>query len=208
MQRFVLQENAKRFRDRLAEATDAAERRQLRTMLATVEREFALLEAAAAGAGAPPWPIGSSADLESCRATHLADFHREFGLAPQVAYLIDPAPGLIVVEVNHAFELATGLAREDAVGQPLFGMFPDNPADSQANGVAQTYGSLRRVAETGLPHAMPILRFDVRGPDGRFMERYWRPVNAPLHEEGRLVLLLHVVDEVTDEVLKGRLSAA
>jgi PAS domain S-box-containing protein len=201
VQRFVLQENAKRFRERLAEATDAAERLQLLAMLATVEREFAILEAAEAGAGAPPWPIGSAEDLAELRAAHLADFQREFGVSSQVAYLIDPAPGLAIVEINHAFELATGLAREQVAGQPLFLLFPDNPEDAEASGVANLYASLRRVAESGLPHAMPVQRYDVRRPDGAFEERHWRPVNAPLHDDnGRLIFLLHVVDEVTEQV--------
>ncbi|HEY0435573.1 MAG TPA: PAS domain-containing protein, partial [Phenylobacterium sp.] len=126
MQRFVLRENAKRFRDRLAEASDEAERRQLTTMLATVERELALLEAAEAGVGARPWPVGSASELEASRAVFVADFRRDLGQSARIAYLIDPAPGLAFVEVNAAFEQATGLSRADVIGRPLFTLFPEN----------------------------------------------------------------------------------
>lgn len=204
MQRFILQENARIYRARLVEAADEAERCQIGRLLATVERELALLDATESGVGAPPWPIGEDATLASSRAQLIEDFHRAFGVSPQVAYLLDPAPGLLIVEVNHAFELTTGLAREQVVGQPLFALFPDNPADANAHGMAQVYASLRQVAETGRPHAMPVMRYDVRGADGVFVERYWRQVNAPLHVDQRLILLMHVVDEVTEEVLATR----
>ena len=208
MQRFLLQENARHFRARLEEAATEDERRQIRTMLATVERELALLEAAKSGVRAARWPVGGAAELQARRKALIEDFHREFDGSDHVAYLIDPAPGLVFVDVNPAFELATGVAREQAIGQPLFLLFPENPDDLNADGLSHVYASLRRVAETGAPHAMPIVRYDVRGPDGVFVERHWRPVNAPLHdEEGRLSLLLHVVDEVSDEVQRSRRSA-
>ncbi|HEX3367771.1 PAS domain-containing protein [Phenylobacterium sp.] len=208
MQRFILQQNIDRFRARMAGAADDGDRRRVQAMLATVERELALLEAAEAGAGAPPWPIGAKESLAATQVGLAADFHREFGASEHVAYIIDPAPGLNFVEVNAAFEAATGLTRDEVIGRPLFIMFPENPGEEGAVGVSQIYASLRRVAETGRPHAMPILRYDVRNADGVFVERHWRAVNTPLHDEdGRLIYLMHIVDEVTDEVLRARAAA-
>jgi len=207
-QKFVLQENVRRLQDRIAEATDGDGRRQLETMLAAVERELALTSVEQAGAGAPPWPIGSAQDLAAERATLIDDFRRDYGESSLVAYLLDPAPGLLMVEVNRAFELATGRTRAAVVGEPLFALFPDNPAAGNADGIVNIYASLRRVAETGLPHAMPDLRYDVAGDDGRFVERHWRPVNSPLRAaNGRLVLLQHVVQELTDEVRAAEAAA-
>jgi PAS domain S-box-containing protein len=209
VQQFILQQNAERFRARLAEASDPGDRGRLQAMLSTVERELALLEAFEAGAGAPPWPIGASEDLKTSRARLIKEFRNQFEASPQVAYLIDPAPGLNFVDVNPVFELTTGLSRQQVIGQPLFMLFPDNPGEANADGTAHIYASLRRVTDTGLPHTMPILRYDVRDADGVFVERHWRAVNAPLHNQaGRLIFLLHVVDEVTDQVLKTRSSAA
>jgi PAS domain S-box-containing protein len=208
VQRFILQQNIDRFRIRMAGAADDGDRRRVQTMLATVERELALLEAAEAGAGAPPWPIGAAETLKASRAAIIDDFRRQLTDSAHVAYIIDPAPGLNFVEVNPAFEAATGLTRDEVVGRPLFMMFPENPGEEGAGGVSQIYASLRRVAETGRPHAMPVLRYDVRNADGVFMERHWRAANTPLHnEDGRLIYLMHIVDEVTDEVLKARACA-
>jgi hypothetical protein len=56
---------------------------------------------------------------------------------------------------------------------------------------------------------MSVLRYDVRNADGVFVERHWRPVNTPLHnEDGRLIYLMHMVDEVTAEILTARAAAS
>lgn len=208
MQDFILRQNAERFRARLSETRGEDERAKLQVMLATVERELALLEAYESGAR-PRWPVGDAATLEASRARLIADFRREFEDCAQVAYLIDPGPGLRFVTVNAAFGLATGLPREQVEGQPLFLLFPDNPEEANANGAWQVFASMRRVAETGQPDAMPVMRYDVRNAEGVYQERHWRQLNRPLFSaDGRLVLLLHTVDEVTDEVLSGRAPAA
>jgi PAS domain-containing protein len=209
MQIFILQQNAARFRARLSEARDEDERGRLQAMLSTVERELALLDAQRSGAGAPPWPIGGREGLEASRARLTADFRQRFEHAPQVAYLIDPGPGLCFVAVNAAFEQATDLMRSQIEGEPLFSLFPDNPDEANADGTWLTYASMRKVAETGRPDPMPVMRYDVRNAEGVFVERYWRQVNSPLfNEDGRLIFLLHQVDEVTEAVLKGAISAA
>ena len=204
MQRFILQENIKRFQARLAELDDADDRRRVRLMLAAVERELALLEASQAGVINPHSPLIAPADTAAAaRAAAIARFRDDFGLAPQIAALIDPAPGLTYVDVNPAYEQSLGLTRADLVGSGLFERFPDNPDDPAADGVYNVYMSLRLAAETTRPHAMPVQRYDVTGEDGVFTERYWRIVNTPLlDDEGRLVLLLNTAEEVTDEVLR------
>jgi PAS domain-containing protein len=208
VQRFILQQNVDRFRSRLAQVSDEGDRRRMQAMLAAAERELALLEASEAGAGAPPWPIGARESLAANQAKLRADFQEEFGASEHVAYLLDPAAGLNFVEVNSAFEASTDMSREQVVGRPLFELFPENPAETNADGVSQFYASLRTAAETRRPHAMPILRYDVRDAAGVFVERYWQATNTPLQKDGRLIYLLHVVDEVTGEMLKDRASAA
>jgi PAS domain-containing protein len=124
-------------------------------------------------------------------------FQREFAASPKLAALIDPEPGLVIMDVNATYLASSGRTREQVVGQPLFTAFPDNPDDPTADGVSHLYASLRQVAETGRVHAMADQRYDVSDGEGRFQPRYWRPVNRPLHDKfGRLVFLLHVVEEV------------
>ena len=76
--------------------------------------------------------------------------------------------------------------------------FPDSSDDPQANGVANLYASLRRVAETGLREAMPVQRYDTRETNGgAWHARYWKIENSAIKDDtGRLAYLLHLVAEV------------
>ncbi len=86
-------------------------------------------------------------------------------------------------------------------------MFPDNPDNPTADGVSNLFSSLRNTALRGQPQTMPIQRYDVRNAEGMFVERYWRPVNTPIFGEGRLIYLLHHVEDATAEVLSARITA-
>ena len=49
---------------------------------------------------------------------------------------------------------------------------------------------------------MMLQRYDIRDPNGQFVERHWRPVNTPLYDQqGRLTYLLHHVEDVTAQIL-------
>ena len=205
MQRFILRQNIERFRSRIEECTDEGDRKRLRTMLAAAERELALLNTALSGVRDPLLSNGRAAPDAESRSSVLARFQQEFAGSPRPSLLIDPEAGLIIVDVNVPYEAATGAPRDRLLGQPLFLLFPDNPDDPDADGVSHLYASLKIVAETRRPHAMRDQRYDVRDDDGRFVERYWRPLNTPLLDEyGRLVYLLHQVEDVTEEVISAR----
>lgn len=205
VQRFVLQQNIERFRRLHDDAAEEADRRRLQLMIATAERELALLNAGLTGVLNRPLVGEAARQVAESRAGLIAKFRAEFAEADRPAILIDPEPGLAIVEANAAYESASGLARDALVGQPLFLLFPDNPEDATADGVSHLYASLRRVAETGRAHAMPTQRYDVRDDDGQFVERHWRPVNSALTDDrGRVVYLLHQVEDVTAEVMDGR----
>ena len=114
--------------------------------------------------------------------------------------LLDPGPGLRIVDINDAYAAATFTVRGDVVGKSLFDVFPDNPADPAADGVSNLFISLKTVTQTGEPHAMAIQRYDIRDPSGRFVERHWLPINRPIRNSaGRLVFLLHHVEDVTEQ---------
>lgn len=205
MQRFILQQNIERFRNRLGETRDEADRERLRIMLAAAERELALLQTAVSGLRDRPGHVGGPDERD--RKAVVDQFLAEVAPHAKPSILIDPEPGLAIVEVNAAYEAVSGLMRDQMIGQPLFLLFPDNPDDPIADGVSHLYASLRRAAETGRPDAMPIQRYDVRDHDGRFAVRYWRPMNTPLNDAfGRPVYLLHQVEEVTEAVLSGALT--
>lgn len=203
MQRFVLTENIQRYRKRLAETVDGPSRTTLQGLVAAAERELALLDAAEAGV-LGRWERISPQARKAAEARALDWFRQTYGEAPALAALIDPKPGLPLVDFNVSYAIATGVIWEEVAGKPLFEIFPENPAEPAADGVANLYASLRKVAESGREHAMPLQRYDTQSADGEWVERWWRPVNRPVLDDGELIFLLNLVEDATEEVLSGR----
>ncbi len=110
-------------------------------------------------------------------------------------------PDFKIVAVSNAYLAATMTRREDLLDRGLFEVFPDNPDDPDANGIANLRASLGRVLQTAAPDTMAIQKYDVRNPEGIFEVRYWSPVNSPvLDADGRIEYLIHRVEDVTDFV--------
>ncbi len=130
----------------------------------------------------------------------LEDLHGQFRA------LFESLPGLFLV-LTPDFQIAassdeylkaTMTRREEIVGRNLFEVFPDNPDDPQGDGVSNLRASLERVRESGQPDVMPIQRYDVRGPDGEFEERYWSPINSAILDRDRgIEYFVHRVEDVT-----------
>jgi PAS domain-containing protein len=199
MQRFVLQENIASYRLRLAEERDEGSRRVITRLLVQTEREYALISSVGDGAT----PMGSLFPrrlLAPAVQHYLAHFRAHLTTAPDLCLVLDPGPGLPILEVSDSYAAATMTERATLLGRSLFAVFPDNPDEPDADGVANLYASLRIAADTGRPHEMPIQRYDVRDKDGVFVERHWRPINSPVHDDGTLILLLHQVYDVTAKV--------
>lgn len=130
------------------------------------------------------------------------DFHAVFDALPTPYVVLDT--DLVIVAVNRARERVTGHRRQDSIGRPLLEAFPDNPTDRDATGVANLRASLERVLATGRADVMPVQRYDV-DTGGGFERRWWSPVNAPvLDEQGRVILILHRVEDVTEIMAGGR----
>ncbi|HEX8988461.1 MAG TPA: EAL domain-containing protein [Rhodocyclaceae bacterium] len=129
--------------------------------------------------------------------THL---RRIFDAVATPCLILDP--DFAIVAANAAYLQATMTRSADIQGRHMFDVFPDNPADSGATGVANLRASLDRVLATGKPDIMPVQRYDIRRPPGQkgsFEQRYWSPVNTPvLDERGKVIYLLHRVIDVTD----------
>jgi serine phosphatase RsbU (regulator of sigma subunit) len=132
------------------------------------------------------------------------DYVAVFRALPGMVALLDP--GLIYVDASEEFVRLSGRAREQLVGRYLFDVFPDNPNDPAASGTRNLHASLLRVLATGERDSMALQRYDVESAEqsGAWEERYWSPVNAPvLGPDGRVVLLVHRVEEVT-ELIRAR----
>jgi PAS domain-containing protein len=121
--------------------------------------------------------------------------------------VIDPGAGLHIIDINDAYAAATLTERARAVGARLFDVFPDNPGDPGANGVSNLYESIRTVAQSGRSHRLGVQRYDIRDPSGRFVTRYWRPINFPVFDDsGRLRYIVHRVSSLPADFDPGARS--
>ena len=130
------------------------------------------------------------------------DFKRLFESLPGLYLVL--SPDLTIVAVSEAYLEATLTRREEILGRGIFEVFPDNPEDPGATGVANLSASLQRVLDLGRADAMAIQKYDIRRPlalGGGFEERFWSPVNSPvLSPDGRVGFIIHRVEDVTEFV--------
>lgn len=194
MRRFILQCNIERFELALRNETDPGAVARLREMLAGERRQLALFTSAEFGARGPT-PIHMPPALPD--PLEEAAFRDAFHAAEHPRILLDPGPGLKILDVNARTERVAGATRAQLVGRPFFETFPDNPTEVLADGVSNLAESLRIAAATLQPHAMPVQRYDLRDEDGVYRPRYWAPTNQPILDRvGRLLYLLHESREV------------
>jgi signal transduction histidine kinase len=133
--------------------------------------------------------------------TEELDFRLLFEQSPDIILVLLPdAPRYTMVAGTQARWRATHTTAE-TLGRGLFELFPDNPDDPAATGTNNLRASLDRVLQTRLADTMPVQKYDIRAPDGRFEARYWSPKNLPvLSLSGELLYILHRVEDVTDLV--------
>jgi serine phosphatase RsbU (regulator of sigma subunit) len=132
------------------------------------------------------------------------DYQAVFQALPGLVALL--TPDFCYADVNDDFLRYSGRSREQLIGHYLFEVFPDNPNDPGATGAHNLEASLLRVLASGDRDTMALQRYDVQSlnPPGRWVERFWSPINAPVRDEdGQVVLLVHRVEEVT-ELIRAR----
>ena len=136
------------------------------------------------------------------RASTEPDFRLLFESVPGLHLVL--APELTIVAVNDAYLRATKTERAAILGRPIFEVFPDNPDDPTATGVANLRASLERVLAGHETDVMAVQRYDIRRPDfegGGFVERHVSPTNSPVFgADGQLAYIIHRVEDVTDLV--------
>jgi signal transduction histidine kinase len=136
------------------------------------------------------------------------DFRMLFESAPVACLVLTNR--LVITAVTDAYLKATKTFREQILGRHLFDVFPDNPDDPAATGVANLRASLDRVLSQKTADTMAVQKYDIRRPaseGGGFEERYWSPRNSPVLVDGQVAYILHAVEDVTEFVrLKQRES--
>lgn len=136
-----------------------------------------------------------------------SQFQLLFESAPGMYLVLEPQDYRIVA-VSNAYLNATGTCREQILGRRLFDVFPDDPADPRADGVEALSASLDRVKRHRTVDVMAIQRYPIRVPaadGGRFVERYWSPINTPVTgPDGSVAFIIHRVEDITDYVRARR----
>jgi len=146
-----------------------------------------------------PVDPGSGTTPEFLAAPGKINYQRIFESAPALFLLLRADEGFRILDASDAYLRATYTERDAIVGRSLFEVFPDNPEDPEATGVANLRASLKRVLADGRPDTMAVQKYDVRRPTGGFEERYWSPVNAPVFgPDGRILHVLHRIEDVTE----------
>jgi signal transduction histidine kinase len=128
------------------------------------------------------------------------DFRELFEKSPGLYLVLKP--DLSIVAVTDAYLRATMTVREEITGRGIFDVFPDNPEDTEADGVSNLRASLMRVLQNKTTDTMAIQKYDIKKPaseGGEFEERYWSPFNSPvLNEKGDVRYIIHRVEDVTE----------
>ncbi len=136
------------------------------------------------------------------------NFRALFESSPALYLVLSPDPSLVIQAVTDAYAQATLTRREDILGKELFEVFPDNPNDPKADGVNNLRASLLRVLESRTADRMPIQKYDIRRPEaagGGFEERFWSPLNTPIFAAGKMIAIIHQVEDVTAAVYSARM---
>ena len=138
-------------------------------------------------------------------------FQSLFEAAPGKFLVLDPDTYEIVAISDQYLE-ATMRRRSEIAGKPLFDMFPDNPDDPSADGVAVITAALERLKETGLPEMLPLVRYAVERPEaegGGFEERWWTSLfTAVKGPDGSVSYIICRSEDVTEfvDASDGKLS--
>ncbi len=138
------------------------------------------------------------------------DWRTLFEAAPGLYLVL--TPDLVIAAASDAYLAATKTERSQIVGAHVFDVFPDNPDDATASGVANLRASFERVLAHKTPDRMPVQKYDIRRPEsegGGFEVRHWSPVNSPvLGTDGRVAYINHRVEDVTELVRLKQLGEA
>lgn len=118
-------------------------------------------------------------------------------------------PDFTIVEESPEHAAVAMVRREEAIGRPLFEVFPDNSEKYLKTGVSDVGESLRTVIRTKRPDAMDTFRYDLKGADGILIEKYWRVSHHPvLDDHGKISLIFQATSDVTAEIKADRKLAS
>ena len=122
---------------------------------------------------------------------------------PQPYLVLDT--DLTIVGASDAYLALTDRTLADIVGQNILVAFPENPDAEGTVEQGPLEVSLRHVLNTGKPHEMAVIQYDIPQPGGGFAQKFWTPVHSPVvGDDGKIEYIIQNPMDVTESVLKAR----
>jgi len=133
---------------------------------------------------------------ETASSPDPVDYKLVFDTMPGLCLVLDARFRILAQNAEHAN--ATLSTEKSVLGMVLFEAFPDNPNDSNVDGVSAVRQSLLNVLKTRQRDVMPIVRYDVRPALGGYETRYWAITNTPvLGDDGFVRWIINRAEDVT-----------
>lgn len=108
-------------------------------------------------------------------------------------------PDLRIRGLNEPYEAISLRGRDELLGGLVGDVFPENPDDPQASGLALLAESVESALRRNGTDVMPIMRYDItdpREPDV-FLPKLWTARNLAVHDGDGTIGVLHQVTEIT-----------
>ena len=122
---------------------------------------------------------------------------------PQPYLVLDA--DLTIVGASDAYLILTDRTLDDIVGRSILVAFPENPDAEGTVEQGPLEVSLRHVLETGKPHEMAVIQYDIPQPGGGFSQKFWTPVHTPVvGDDGKIEYIIQNPMDVTESVLKTK----
>ncbi|MDR0183239.1 PAS domain-containing sensor histidine kinase [Lysobacter arvi] len=127
-------------------------------------------------------------------------FDRLFQHSPNAYMVLDRQ--MRYLEVNHAYELITGMPRERLLGRVLFDLFPGATNEDGSPQADVLRASLERAFATGERDVLALIPYAIESetPNGPVVDvRYWSATHTPLrNDDGEVVAVMQHTTDVTE----------
>lgn len=136
------------------------------------------------------------------------DFSLLFEACP--GYYVVFAPDLTVLAASNTYLRAIQTPREALIGRSVEEIFDAIPEDATPFALPDLKASLQRVLDTRITDAMPLQRCILHSGEGDASTlSCWSGFNMPVLQRGKLMYILHCMEDVTElSHLKQRLQAS
>jgi hypothetical protein len=153
-----------------------------------LQKDVSVLQAELMGAQAHVGQFGAFAGGFSVSRKQKRELRNLIEESADACLLIDPRPGLRIVDANLPLTQATFTKRGRILGEKLFSSFPSN---CEGDGVATVFEAYRSCAHGAHAYTIALVRYDMEGQDGLSIECHWRCEYLPiLNDAGEVAYIL------------------